>query len=96
VQNKKKENWCAQSTGSQCKGIVQLLSKDFLNISGHRYRNCKPVSWWTMHKWLQRLCTGSISVGGCSHWQAALPSYCMITVSFRQEEARGREPGGRV
>lgn len=39
--------------GASVRGIVQLLSKDFLLLVITAFIIAAPVSWYFMHKWLQ-------------------------------------------
>jgi putative ABC transport system permease protein len=53
AEQRTKEIGVRKVLGASVKGIVALLSKDFLKLVAISVVVASPVAWWVMHKWLQ-------------------------------------------
>ena len=53
AEQRNKEIGIRKVLGASVSGIVQLLSKDFLNLVMIAFIIATPISWWAMNKWLQ-------------------------------------------
>ncbi len=53
AEQRNKEIGIRKVLGASVPGIVQLLSKDFLQLVLIAFLIALPISWWVMHEWLQ-------------------------------------------
>jgi putative ABC transport system permease protein len=53
AEQRNKEIGIRKVLGASVSGIVQLLSKDFLQLVVIAFFIAIPISWWVMHEWLQ-------------------------------------------
>ncbi|HKI45434.1 MAG TPA: FtsX-like permease family protein [Balneolales bacterium] len=52
TEKRTKEVGIRKVLGASVKGIVALLSKDFLKLVGIGFLIAVPIAWYVMHKWL--------------------------------------------
>ncbi len=65
AEQRNKEIGIRKVLGASVSGIVQLLSKDFLQLVLIAFFIAIPISWWAMNKWLQGFEYRVPSAGGC-------------------------------
>ena len=78
AEQRNKEIGIRKVLGASVPGIVQLLSKDFLKLVAIAILIAIPVSWWTMHKWLEAF-EYRIQI---SWWMFALASLMAIGIAL--------------
>jgi putative ABC transport system permease protein len=93
AEQRKKEIGVRKVLGASVPGIVQLLSKDFIQLVMLSIVIATPVAWWAMSKWLQSF-TYRVTIGW---WMFALASViaimiALITVSFQAIKAAIANP----
>jgi putative ABC transport system permease protein len=75
---KTKEIGIRKVLGASIRGIVLLLSKEFLGLVILAALIAMPVSWWLMNRWLENFAYHI----GLSWWMFALPAMLVIVVAF--------------
>jgi putative ABC transport system permease protein len=93
AEQRKKEIGVRKVLGASVTGIVQLLSKDFLQLVGISILIATPIAWWTMSKWLQSF-SFRVTI---SWWMFALAGciavfIALVTVSFQSIKAAIANP----
>ena len=93
AEQRKKEIGVRKVLGASVTGIMQLLSKDFLQLVGISIVIATPIAWWAMSKWLQAF-SYRISI---SWWMFALAGgiaifIALVTVSFQAVKAAMANP----
>ncbi len=53
AEQRTKEIGVRRVLGASVRGIVQMLSKDFLKLVAIAFVFAAPLAWWSMHRWLQ-------------------------------------------
>jgi putative ABC transport system permease protein len=79
--------------GSSVRGIVQMISKDFLKLVIISIIIAIPIGWWAMNKWLQ----GFVYRINISWWIFAIAGLAslliaLLTVSFQAIKAAVANP----
>ncbi len=75
---KTKEIGIRKVLGASIRGIVLLLSKEFLGLVILAGLIAMPVSWWLMNRWLENFAYHI----GLSWWMFAVPAMLVIVVAF--------------
>jgi putative ABC transport system permease protein len=93
AEQRSKEIGIRKVLGASAGGIVQLLSKDFINLVFVSLIIATPIAWWTMNKWLQAF-SYRINI---SWWMFALAglvaiAIALLTVSFQAIKAAIANP----
>ncbi len=78
AEQRNKEIGIRKVLGASVTGIVQLLSKDFLKLTGIAIVIAVPIAWWAMDKWLQNFAY-KIPI---SWWMFALAGLLAVTIAF--------------
>jgi putative ABC transport system permease protein len=90
---KRKEIGIRKVLGSSVRGIVQMISKDFLKLVIISIIIAIPIGWWAMNKWLQ----GFVYRINISWWIFAIAGLAslliaLLTVSFQAIKAAVANP----
>jgi putative ABC transport system permease protein len=93
AEQRSKEISIRKVLGASTRGIVQLLSKDFLSLVLIAFVIATPVSWWAMNQWLQSFAY-KVPV---SWWMFAAAGFvtgfiALFTVSFQAIKAAVANP----
>lgn len=97
AEQRRKEVGIRKVLGASTRGIVLLLSKDFIKLVIISLVIASPVAWYFMHQWLQDFAY-RVHISG---WEFALASFgvvsiAMITVSFQAIKAARANPAVSV
>ena len=93
AEQRKKEIGVRKVLGASVTGIVQLLSKDFLQLVMIAIVIATPISWWAMNKWLQNFAYKT----DIAWWMFAIAGLlaafiALFTVSFQSIKAAVANP----
>jgi putative ABC transport system permease protein len=93
AEQRRKELGIRKVLGASVPGIVRLLTGDFVKLVGVALIVSIPISWWTMHKWLE----GFAYRVPISWWMFIVSGgvamlTALLTVTFQAMKAAGANP----
>ena len=93
AEQRSKEIGVRKVLGSSVKGIVQLLSKDFMRLVIFALLIAGPIAWWMMQNWLESFAY-RIEINWWVFVIAGLSAICiaLLTVSFQAVKAAVANP----
>jgi len=93
AEQRTKEIGIRKVLGASVRGIITLLSKDFIKLVGIAIVIATPVAWWAMSKWLQNFAYRTIISWWIFFIAGALALFiALITISFQAIKAAVANP----